>query len=300
MSSASQSARLRVAILGFGLIGGSVARALRAARNRGFDRPEVVAWSPGGRGPLAALAAGVIDAVAYDPAAAIADADLVVLAAPPLASLELLDSLGGGLREVLRPEATITDVVSTKARICARAVALGLPFVGGHPMAGRETTGFGAASDDLFVDRPWVVAPSAGRVRDLDRVEWLARACGARPIRMEAEEHDAATAAISHVPLVVAAALVEAMAGRDGEAPGWPLAASLAAGGWASATRVAKGDPVMGAGILTTNAAPVAERLRRLGAALGEWATILDAAPDDGTRAAALEARLRAARERLG
>ena len=110
----------------------------------------------------------------------------------------------------------------------ARAEALGskLRFVGGHPMAGREASGFDAATADLFVDRPWVVVPGAhSRPADVERVEWLARAVGARPLRMDAEAHDAAVAGISHLPLVLAAALVEAVTAAPGlgrHAGPWP------------------------------------------------------------------------------
>src|SRR5207245_11252141 len=113
--------------------------------------------------------------------------------------------------------ATVTDVASTKKAIVERADAHGLRFVGGHPMAGRETTGYESASPDLFVDRPWVVVPGAlAEAHDVRRIEDVAEGCRARPFRMSAPEHDAATAAISPLPLVVAAALVEAIVGRPG------------------------------------------------------------------------------------
>ena len=96
-------------------------------------------------------------------------------------------------------------------------------------MAGRESSGYAAADVDLFVGRPWVVVPgTAARPTDVERVGWLASLVGAVPVRMEAAEHDAAVAAISHLPLVFAAALVEAVAGPgEGDArPDWPTRAS--------------------------------------------------------------------------
>ena len=105
-------------------------------------------------------------------------------------------------------------------------------------MAGRELSGYAAAEEGLFHGRPWIVVPGrAAHAGDRERVEALARACGAVPMEMTADEHDAAVAAISHLPLVVAAALVEAVAG-DGTGPArpdWPAAAGLAApraGAW--------------------------------------------------------------------
>ena len=155
-------AAMRVALLGLGLIGGSIARALAADRESGATH-RVTAWTPSGEGPRRALAAGVIDSRADDPAAAIAGADLVVLACPPLACVDLLRRLGSDLRASLEPGATVTDVASTKGVLAATARAAGVPYVGGHPMAGRETSGFEAADAGLFRDRPWVIVePVAG------------------------------------------------------------------------------------------------------------------------------------------
>ncbi len=141
------------------------------------------------------------------------------------------------------------------------------------------------------------MVPSADAVA-VERVEALVRACGSRPVRMDADEHDGLVAAISHLPLVLSAALVEAVAGEPGESrPDWPAAASLAAGGWDGMVRLARGDVEMGTGILATNAAPVAARLRDLRAAVDAWLAALEA--PDGPDAAAIMARLAAARERL-
>ncbi|MFH1475788.1 MAG: prephenate dehydrogenase/arogenate dehydrogenase family protein, partial [Chloroflexota bacterium] len=198
---------MRLALLGLGLIGGSVARAAHAA---GWH---VVAWTPSGAAPLVARQQGVIDVAARTRREALDGAELVVLAAPPAACLDLLGALANTERDALAGDAVISDVASTKSLLVGRAAALRLRYVGGHPMAGREMSGFDAGSADLFRDRPWVVVPpAAGDEAAVARVEQLARACGARPVRMTAEAHDAAVAAISHVPLVVAAALVEAMA----------------------------------------------------------------------------------------
>ena len=281
---------MRVAFLGLGLIGGSVARAIRARAAPGDF--ELVAWTPTGVGPAHAFAEGVIDRVAATPSEALDGAELVVLAAPAPECLALLDELAGPWRAALAPDAVITDVASTKGAVVLRGTALGLRFVGGHPMAGRETSGFAAADAGLLLDRPWVVGPTTDEAA-VERVEALARATGARPVRLGAATHDAAVAAISHVPLVVAAALVETMA----DAPDWSVAASLAAGGWRDTTRVARGEVAMGTGILTTNAEAVAARLRALIAALEAWADELER--PGGPDAEAVAGRLRAARGHL-
>ena len=288
---------MRIAFLGFGLIGGSIARALRE-RDRAGDGVEIVAWSPSGRGTASAERDGTIDAAAATPLAALDGADLVVLAGPPPVVIEQLDALAGPWSSALAADAVITDVASTKSAIVGRAAEAGLRFVGGHPMAGRETSGYAAAEPGLFVDRPWVVVPGTADDAAIDRVESLARSTGARPTRMDAADHDAAVAAISHVPLVLAAALVEAVAGPPGsERQGWPAAAALAATGWRDMTRLARGDVEMGSGIVSTNAGPIAERLRDVVAALEGWLDELDR--DGGPDIDVVEARLRGARERL-
>ena len=290
---------VHVTFLGLGLIGGSVALALREAG--GWT---AAAWSPSGAGPARALESGVVDAAPATLDGALADADLVVLAAPPTACLALLDRLAGESRAALPGSAVVTDVASTKALLVARASANRLRFVGGHPMAGRETSGFGAATADLFVARPWVVVPGdPADTPAIERVEALARATGAHPVRMDAATHDAAVAMISHLPIVAAAALVEAAAGAAGELSptDWPAAAALAASGWRDATRLARGDARMGAGIAATNAVALAARLRAYRDRLDAWLALLEATGSDGLPdEAAIRARLDAARNRLG
>jgi prephenate dehydrogenase len=281
---------MRIALLGAGLVGGSVARALRSGPGLATDdRLTIVAWTPRGAGPQAAVRAGVVDRAARHPADAIDGADLVVLAGPPLACLDLIVELAGPARGALDEHALVTDVASTKARIVERATDLGLPFVGGHPMAGLEASGFAAARDDLFAGRPWIVVPGpSSPTGGVERVVALALACGARPVTMSAADHDQAVAAISHLPLVVAVALVEAVAGGAGEPapPDWPAAAALAASGWASMTRLARGDVAMAAGIATTNGPAIAERLRDLRQVIDRWLEALDRADPDADRLA--------------
>ncbi|MEW5989798.1 MAG: prephenate dehydrogenase/arogenate dehydrogenase family protein [Chloroflexota bacterium] len=287
----------RIAFLGFGLIAGSIARALAAGR-AGASRPVLVAWSPSGTGPQAALRDGVLAAAASAPAEALAGADLVIVGAPPLETAALVGQLGGRLRGALAPDAVVTDVASTKSAILAAADAAAIRFVGGHPMAGREAAGYANAIDDLFADRPWVLVRGAGAdAAAVERVAWVALACGSRPILMDAASHDAAAAAISHLPLIVAAALAETVAGAGIERPGWPAAATLAASGWRDMTRLARGDARMGAGIAATNSAAIAAGLRDLREVLDSW--LADLSADGSPDAARLEARLLAVRDRL-
>jgi prephenate dehydrogenase len=282
---------MRVALLGLGLIGGSIGRALRTPA-AGPEPHHLTAWTPGGAGPRAAVEAGIIDVAAPDPGQALVDADLVILAAPPLACEALIVRLGGDLAPFLAPGATVTDVASTKSRLLASARDTGVAYVGGHPMAGRETSGFGAADADLFRDRPWVIGEAVNG-GDRERVRALAVACGACPLELGAEEHDRLVAAISHLPLVAAVALVEAVAGVDGRpAEDWPAAALLAASGWQGATRLARGDVTMGTEIAVTNAAALAGRLRAYRDRLDAWVEMLEApgGPDEASIRAALAA----------
>jgi prephenate dehydrogenase len=130
-------------------------------------------------------------------------------------------------------------------------------------------------------------------------VERLGQACGARVVRMDAVAHDRAVAGISHLPLIAAAALVEAVAGA-GSGPArddWPVAESLAAGGWRDMTRLARGDVAMGTGIAATNAPMLAARIRDYRAVLDGWIDALER--EGGPDEAAIAARLLAARTRL-
>ena len=249
-----------------------------------------------------ARAEGVLNVVGDSPNTVILGADIVVLGAPATECLALIDRLAGPWRSALPADAVVTDVASTKATIVARADAAGLRFVGGHPMAGLDTPATARRSR---------TCSSGGRGSSCrERTRGRRTSSGSRPssdacravaVRLDAADHDRAVAGISHLPLVVAAALAEAVAGRGSD---WPTAASLAAGGWRDTTRVARGDPAMGAAILATNAPAVAARLRDLRAVLDEWIAVLDrtSQPDapDGPDEIALRDRLAAARALLG
>ena len=289
---------MRVSIAGFGLIGGSIARALHERGEPG--QWHVTAWSRNQAPAQKGLADGVVEVAAASLGEAVRGADLVILAAPPLVCLDLIDELGGPLRGAMSEDCTVTDVASAKARIVARADAVELPFIGGHPMAGRELSGYGAALPDLFVGRPWVtVLGQYARLCDGERIGELIEACGALQIPMHAAPHDSAVAAISHMPLIISAALVEAVAGGPGEPEhaDWRAAGALAATGWAGMTRLARGEPGMGAGIAATNSAAIAGRLRDVRAVIDAWLSELEG--DGGPDADALLARFSSARERL-
>jgi len=195
------ASRPHVAIVGLGLVGGSLARALTAAGYTvtGIDWPLVVRRALRTR----AVARGATRTEAG------ASADVVVLAAPPATNLRLLRRLA----RVARPGLVITDVSSVKGEIVREAARLGLGgFVGGHPMAGTEKRGFAASAAGLFRGRPWWIVPAPER-RATRLVRAMARAAGARPVTTDAATHDRAMAFLSHAPQVVAWALMEAARG---------------------------------------------------------------------------------------
>ena len=196
-----------------------------------------------------------------------------------------------------RPTAVVTDVASTKSAILGRADAAGLRFVGGHPMAGLETTGYAAADGRLFVDRPWVIVSGAhAEPADAGRVADLATACAARVVLLDAAAHDRAVAAISHLPLLVAAALAESIAGLPERRSclrrwSWPRAAGATPRGSVAAIRR------WARPIVATNAPALGARIRDLRAVLDGWLAELErpGGPDE----AAVRDRLAAARASL-
>jgi len=242
--------RPTVAIVGLGLIGGSLARGLSRAGYTviGVDRPDVA---------RRARAARAVARVAASPEEAADLCDVVVLAASPAANLRLLRRVAPRAR----PGLVITDVGSVKGPICREAARRGLAFVGGHPMAGTERSGFGASSAGLFRGRSWILCPARRTPRDaVAAVRRVARAVGARPVRMSPAEHDRTVAFLSHAPQLVSWALVDA-ARAD------PVARrrlAVAGPGFAGMTRLAASPPGLWRDILAQNRRETARAVRAL------------------------------------
>lgn len=242
-----------IALLGIGLIGGSLGMALVRAgyRVRGFD------LDPEAR--KAALEAGAVSEVAETPGEAAGGADLVVLAAPPLA----LRSLLAEIAPVVSGTTIVSDVASVKVPVLRWAAELlpeGVSFIGGHPMAGKERSGVAAADPDLFRGATYCIVPPAGASRTaVDTLTELAAQTGARPLEIDAETHDRMVAGISHLPFSASAALVQTLAAS----PGWPAMGTLGAGGFRDTSRLAGGSPRMHHDISLANAPNIAEMLDR-------------------------------------
>ncbi len=237
---------MKLAVIGVGLIGGSFALALKQARRVSH----VVGAGRSQANLRLALERGAIDSIAPDASAAARDADVILVAAPVAQFPQLLEEIA---RE-LSPRCVVSDAGSTKRDVIAAARgALGpkvAQFVPGHPIAGAEKSGAAAASAELFRHRRVVLTPIQENPREaIDLVEKLWKACGASVSRMDAAEHDAGLAAVSHLPHVLAFALVHEVAGR----PNASQLFSFAAGGFRDFTRIASSHPEMWRDICVAN-----------------------------------------------
>ena len=241
-----------ISIVGLGLMGASLAMALR---KRGYAG-RLVAFARKPETRREALARGIVDAAFDDPDPAVQEASLVVLCVPIRACVEL----AADIAPVLRPGALVTDVGSTKGWICRQMAGLLPPgvFVGSHPIAGSEKQGLQAATADLYENALVVVASHPDVPGEAAaRVGTLWAAAGARLCRLAPEDHDRLLARTSHLPHMAAAALANAI-GRDraGEV------GAFCGTGFYDSTRVASGSTEMWNDILMTNAPAVAEELR--------------------------------------
>jgi prephenate dehydrogenase len=272
----------RAALVGCGMVGGSLMAALRAAgvvgRVIGFDRDAAHAE--------AARARGLVDEVAADAAAAARGCELVVLAVPVGATGELCRAIAGAVADAR----LVTDVGSTKSDVAAAAEAA-LPdaarFCGAHPMAGTEKSGPAAADAALFVGKLALITPGARTAAETQAVcEAMWRAAGARTRTMTPAAHDRAMAWVSHLPHAAAFALAAAVGGVADEVAG------LSGGGFVDTTRIAASDAAMWRDIFVANRAALLEALDAFG---GELAALRRAVA--GGDAAAIEALVARARD---
>ncbi|HXG54573.1 MAG TPA: prephenate dehydrogenase/arogenate dehydrogenase family protein [Vicinamibacterales bacterium] len=214
----------RVAIIGHGLIGGSIELALR-----GLDDPPLIT----------ALDRG-------DSLDAVDGADLIILAASVSQNIQILSQLGA----CLSGEAVITDTGSTKRTLHAAATALPsrLRFIGGHPMAGAAGSGLAAARGDLFSGRPWILTPASGATPPLAELFAFVSALGATPCVMSPDEHDRLVAYVSHLPQLVVSALMHTVGTETGD-----QALSLAGTGLRDSARLSASPPAMWRDIVASN-----------------------------------------------
>lgn len=281
---ASQARFGRVAVIGVGLIGGSFALALKSAK----ACAEVVGVGRSRANLEAALALGAIDVATGDVAQAVRGADLVLVATP----VAQFAAVFRALAPELAPDALVTDAGSTKRDVVAAARAqLGAKiarFVPAHPIAGAEHSGAAAAKADLFRGKRVVLAPLAENApRSIERIAAVWRACGARTSSMSPEEHDGVFAAVSHLPHLLAFALVNDIAER----PNSGQLFGYAAGGFRDFTRIASSHPEMWRDICIANRDALLEELMRYGAQLESIRALLTAGDAAGLEEVFAKAR---------
>ena len=248
-----------IAILGTGLMGGSLGLALRRAHPdveiRGFDRDRMALET--------ALDRGAITSVATDPAAAVEGAELIVLGVPLDAAPELLAAIA----EAATESAVVTDLGSAKGAVVEHGRAhFGGRFVGGHPMAGSERHGIEAAEADLYQDAWWILTPTTETSADAYRaVSELVGAAGATPVALDPATHDALVARLSHLPQLVASALVD-VAASSGDRD---AVLGLAGAGFRDVTRIAASNPDLWVTIVSANEGAVLQAIAGLQERLG-------------------------------
>ena len=279
----------RLAIIGVGLIGGSLARALRRAGHVG----EIVGCGRGRRNLEAAVSLGVIDRYTHDISEAVEGADMVFLAVPLGAMRDAFAAMKGHLAV----DAVVTDGGSAKGSVvrdCEAVFGEDLPFfVPGHPIAGTENTGVEASFADLYVNRRIILTPlDTTSESATDRVEEMWRVCGAEVTRMDLEHHDEVLAATSHLPHMLAFSLVDVLARMKENDEIF----RYAAGGFRDFTRIASSNPVMWRDICVANRHALSDMMDRYITEMGELADSIR--NGDGDHLLEIFSRAKAARDR--
>ena len=279
----------RVAVIGVGLIGGSFSLALKEKKLCG----NVVGVGRSAANLTLALERGAIDSIAADPAAAARDADLVLVSTP----VAQFGNIFQEIKDILKSPALVTDAGSTKRDVVATARAgLGAKisqFVPAHPIAGAEHSGAAAANPELFRDRRLVITPlEENGKQDVETIAGLWTALGARVSRMTPEEHDQVFAAVSHLPHLLAYALVNDVSKRPNSAQLF----GYAAGGFRDFTRIASSHPEMWRDICVANSDQLLKEVLRFSSELEKIKKLLET--KDAAALEKLFSDARAARER--
>jgi prephenate dehydrogenase len=237
---------VRVAIIGLGLIGGSIGLALRQGKKPGW---EIVGYSRRQETVANALSSGAIERGEISLKDAVKHADLVIIATPVLTVKEIFS----GIAPHLPAACIVTDTASTKVQVMKWAEEILPPavdFIGGHPMAGKDTYGIQAAEAELFRGCTYCLTSSEKTSpKSRDTVISMVKKLGAIPFVIDAQEHDNLVAGISHLPMLLSTALVS-LTTRN---PAWSKMSKLAASGYHDLTRLASGSPEVNAHICLSN-----------------------------------------------
>ncbi|MBI2864450.1 MAG: prephenate dehydrogenase [Chloroflexi bacterium] len=278
----------RVTIIGLGLIGGSLGLALKKAKVSGL---EVVGYNRGPRACLKARKIGAVDKIVWNLGGAVKQSSLVVIAVPVVAVKDIMEAIAPHLPA----GCVVTDTSSTKAQVMEWArdiLPSSVHFVGGHPMAGKETPGIDGADAELFQDATYCLVPSVTAPSEaVDAVVELAQIVGAKHLFVDATEHDGFVAAISHLPLLMSAALVSLTTNSQS----WREMARLASSGYRDVTRLASGDSTMGHDMCVTNKENIGRWIDALTEELGRFKTLMN---EDGEQFRIELARAQLARDK--
>lgn len=274
----------RIAIVGLGLIGGSLGLALKRS---GLKETELTGHVRSREAAERVLKLGVVDRVEEDLTSAVSQADIVILATPTMAIKEVLARIGPNLPS----GCLVTDTASTKAVVMKWAEEY-LPstvnFIGGHPMAGKELSGVEAAEIDLFQGCTYCLVK--GRNTSPASVQLavdLVKLVGANPLFLTAPEHDRFVAAISHLPLIISSALVTTTT----RSPSWSVMAGLAATGYRDLTRLASQHPRMNRDICLTNGENVASWIDAFIEELGRFRRLVTEGNEEEVEQAFIQAK---------
>lgn len=266
-------AKLTCGFIGLGLIGGSIAKALRAA----FPDVRILAYDTNPATLSLAMQEGVVDVSAPGITAVFSQCDYLFLCAPVSHNDQNLHAL----KSILSPDCILTDVGSVKATTHAHVEAAGLArqFIGGHPMAGSERIGYPNSKAQLLQNAYYILTPSAQIPQSkLTALQDLVGRLGAIPLILSCEQHDLVTAAVSHLPHVVAAALVNLVEKSDTESG---IMKQIAAGGFKDITRIASSSPVMWQQICLTNGVNISRLLSAFIALLQDTQHALEKQDED-------------------
>ncbi len=236
---------LTVAFIGLGLIGGSIAKGLK----RGAPDTKIMAYMRTRSKLEQAKADGIVDVILDGVDEQLQECDIIFLCAPVEYNADYLKKI----RPYLKEGAVVTDVGSTKTNIHETVIELGMEscFVGGHPMAGSEKTGYESATDHLLENAYYIITPTAQSMdSDIALLTDVADTIGAMPLVLDYKKHDFIVAAISHLPHLIASSLVNLVHDCDSEDQ---MMKRLAAGGFKDITRIASSSPVMWEQICMTN-----------------------------------------------
>jgi prephenate dehydrogenase len=235
-----------VTIIGLGLIGGSIGLALGRGKK---SRWEIVGYSRRRATVANALSLGAIERGETNLKEAVRRAELVIIATPVLTAKEVFSKIA----PYVPPSCVVTDTGSTKVQVMKWAEEMLPPtvnFIGGHPMAGRETYGIQAAKADLFRRCTYCLTPSEkASPESIDTVVDMTKKLGAIPFFVDAQEHDNLVAGISHLPILLSAALVSVTTKN----PSWAEMSKLASSGYHDLTRLASGNPEVNSHICFSN-----------------------------------------------